>query len=187
MRASDLKRGTVVSIDGRTYMVREVTVQSPSSRSGNTLYKVQYRDVVTRQKLEHAYRGDDDLQEVSFERRPVQLLFREAESCTFMDLEDYQQYPMDNEAIAGELPYLADGLEGVHALVSKGTLLGLELPAAVELEVTECAPAMKGSSASARTKPATLATGLVVQVPEYIAQGDRVRVNTATGEFMARA
>jgi elongation factor P len=104
-----------------------------------------------------------------------------------MDLEDYQQYPMDNEAIAGELPYLVDGLEGVYALVSEGTLLGLELPATVELEVTECVPAMKGSSASARTKPATLSTGLVVQVPEYIAQGDRVRVNTATGEFMARA
>lgn len=187
MKASELKRGTVVSIEGRTYMVREVSVQSPSSRSGNTLYKVQFREVVTRQKLEQAYRGEDDLQEVSFERRPVQLLFREVDSCTFMDLEDYQQYPMDHEAIAAELPYLVDGLTGLYVLVSEGTVLGLELPATVELEIVDCAPSLKGASASARTKPATLSTGLVVQVPEYIAPGERVRVNTVTGEFMARA
>jgi elongation factor P len=187
MKASELKRGNVVSIDGGVYMVREVQVQSPSSRSGNTLYKVQYRHVVTRQKLEHTYRGDDAVPEATFERRPVQLLFREPEACTFMDLEDYQQYTLDSGAIAAELPYLVDALEGVHALVSEGVVLGLELPATVELEVIECAPGMKGASAAARSKPATLSTGLVVQVPEYISPGDRVRVNTETGEYMARA
>lgn len=187
MKASELKRGTVVSIDGGTYVVRDVQVKSPSSRSGNTLYKVLFRNVLTRQKLEASYKGDDPVQEVSFERRPVQLIYRQMDACTFMDLEDFQQYTLDAEALEGELPYLTEGLEGIHALVSEGTLLGLELPASVELEVTDCAPAMKAASASARSKPATLSTGLVVQVPEYIAPGERVRVNTATGEFMARA
>jgi elongation factor P len=187
MKAGELKRGNVVSIDGSAYMVREVTVQSPSSRSGSTLYRVVYRNVVTRQRFEQTYRGEDPMQEVTFARRPIQLLYRQPESCTFMDLTDYQQYTLDNDALEGELPYLVDGLEGVYALVSGDTLLGIELPAAVALEVTECAPAMRGASASARTKPATLSTGLVVQVPEYITPGERVRVSTETGAFVARA
>jgi elongation factor P len=187
MKASELKRGMVVAVDGAPYIVREVQVKTPSSRSGNTLYRVLFRNVVTRQKLDQTYRGDEPLPEVSFERRPVQLIYREADACTFMDLEDFQQYTLDAEALEAELPYLTEGLEGVHALVSDGALLGIELPATVELEVVDCAPAMKGASASARTKPATLSTGLVVQVPEYIAPGERLRVNTATGEFSARA
>jgi elongation factor P len=127
------------------------------------------------------------VQEVSFERRPIQLLYRQPESCTFMDLTDYQQYTLESEAIEAELPYLVDGLEGVYALVSGDAVIGIELPASVTLEVTECAPAMKAASASARTKPATLSTGLVVQVPEYITPGERVRVSTETGAFVARA
>jgi elongation factor P len=187
MKASELRRGTVVSIEGATYMVREVQVQSPSSRSGSTLYKVQFRHVVSRQKLDQTYRGDDQVQVVDFERRPVQLIFRQLEGCTFMDLQDYQQYTLDNDALEAELPFLIDGLEGLHALVSEGQLLGIELPPTVDLDIVDCAPALKGASASARTKPATLVTGLVVQVPEHIAPGDRVRVNTETAEYMARA
>ena len=187
MKASELKRGNVVSIDGGTYMVREVTVQSPSSRSGNTLYRVVYRNVLTRQRLDQTYRGEDPVQDVTFERRPIQLLYRQPDGCTFMDLADYQQYTLDNDALEGELPFLVDGLEGVYALISGDAVLGIELPASVVLQVTECAPAMKGASASARTKPATLSTGLVVQVPEYITPGERVRVSTETGAFVARA
>ncbi len=187
MRASELKKGAVVSIGGDTYVVRELQIKAPSSRSGNTLYKVQYRNVVTRQKLEQTYRGDDVVQDVEFSRRPVQLLFREAQSCTFMDLEDYQQYAIGNDAVESELPYLVDGLEGVYALIVEGSLVGIELPGAVELEIVECSPGIRGASASARTKPATLSTGLVVQVPEYISQGERIRVNTGTGGFMSRA
>ncbi len=187
MKASDLKKGAVVSISGDIFMVRGVQVQSPSSRSGNTLYKVQYRNVVTRQKLEQSYKGEDNIQTVPFQRRPVQLLFKELDSSTFMDLENYEQYTIDNDSLALELPYLVDGIEGVSALVSEDILLGVELPASVELEITDCPPAMKGTSASARTKPATLVTGLIVQVPEYIASGEKIKINTVTGEFMSRA
>ena len=187
MKASDLKKGAVASINGDIFMVKDIQVQSPSSRSGNTLYKVQYRNVVTRQKLEQSYKGEDSIQTVEFQRRAVQLLFKESDSCTFMDLESYEQYAIDNENIASELPYLVEGIEGISALVSEEILLGVELPASVELEISDCPPAMKGASASARTKPATLATGLVVQVPEYIASGEKIKINTATGEFMSRA
>lgn len=187
MRAAEFKRGHVLEINGKAYMVRDMQVQSPSSRGGNTLYKVTFREVVSRQKLDQTFKGEDQLPEIDLVKRPVSLLYTEAEATTFMDTEDYQQYTMDNSAIEAEQAYLMDGLEGILVLLIDGAPVGIELPASVEMEVSECAPAMKGGTAAARTKPATLTSGLVVQVPEYVAQGERIKVNTATGEFMSRA
>lgn len=187
MKAGELKRGMVVLLNNATLVVRDVQVQTASSRSGNTLYKVGFRNVVTKQKYDHSFKGDDAVQTVEFSRRPVQLLFRETGSCTFMDLETYDQFTLDEDVVEAELPYLVDGIEGVQALVADDVVLGIELPASVEMDVVECSPSIKGASASARTKPATLTTGLVVQVPEYIAVGERIKVNTLTGEFMSRA
>ena len=187
MKASDLKNGAVVDIDGAIYVAKEVTVKTPSSRGANTLYKVSFRNVVTKQKLDHSYRCDDTVQEVEFSRRPVQLIFRDSDSCTFMDNESYEQHSLPNDLIEEELPYLLDGMEGIQLLVSGDAVLGIELPGMVEMEIVACAPAMKGASATARSKPATLSTGLVVQVPEYLAQGERIRINTQTGKFTSRA
>lgn len=187
MRASELKRGHVVAIGGKVYMVREVQAKSPSSRGATTLYKVTFREVVSRQKLDQTFKGDDLLDEVALLRRPVQYLYSEGDATTFMDTEDYQQYTLDDGVIEAERPYLVDGLEGLMVLLVEGRPVGLDLPGTVEMEVTECAPSMKGGTAAARTKPATLTTGLVVQVPEYISTGERIKVNTATGEFVSRA
>jgi elongation factor P len=187
MKASDLKNGAVVDIDGAIYVAKEVTVKTPSSRGANTLYKVSFRNVVTKQKLDQSYRGDDTVQEVEFSRRPVQLIFRDNDSCTFMDNESFEQHSLPNDLLEEELPYLLDGMEGIQLLVSGDAVLGIELPGTVEMEIVACAPAMKGASATARSKPATLSTGLVVQVPEYLAQGERIRINTQTGKFTSRA
>lgn len=187
MKASDLKKGIVISLDGEKYLIKEVQVQSPSSRSGNTLYKVQARNVITKQKLEKSFKGEEVVQTVEFSRRPVQLLYREADSCVFMDTETYEQFSMDNSALDLELPFLTDGLEGIMGLMSEGSLLGVELPGTVVMEIVECAPSIKGASASARTKPATLPTGLVVQVPEYLSPGEMIKINTANCEFVSRA
>lgn len=186
MRASELKRGHVVAIDGKVYMAREVQAKSPTSRGANTLYKVTFREVVSRHKLEQTFKGEDTLEEVELLRRPVQFLYSEGEATTFMDTEDFQQYTLDDAAIEAERPYLVEGLDGLMVLLIEGGPVGLDLPGTVEMEVTECAPPMKGGTAAARTKPATLSTGLVVQVPEYITIGDRIRVNTASGEFVSR-
>jgi elongation factor P len=187
MKASDLKNGAVVNIDGAIYVAKEVTVKTPSSRGANTLYKVSFRNVVTKQKLDQSYRGDDTVQEVEFSRRPVQLIFRDNDSCTFMDNESYEQHSLPNDLLEEELPYLLDGMEGIQLLISGDAVLGIELPGTVEMEIVACAPAMKGASATARSKPATLSSGLVVQVPEYLAQGERIRINTQTGKFTSRA
>jgi elongation factor P len=187
MKANELRKGTVFQLDGRHIVVKQVQVQAPSSRSGNTLYKVRGQDVATRQKFEKNFKGDETLAAVDISRRAVQLLYRDSEGCTFMDTESYEQYTLPDQDIEDELPFLVEGLEGVTALVAEGVVLGIELPATVALEIEDCAPGMKAASSSARTKPATLNTGLVVQVPEYLTPGEKIKVNTETREFISRA
>lgn len=142
---------------------------------------------MTRAKFECRFKGDELVDEVDFMRRPVQLLYRDGDGCTFMDGESYEQFTVAEEMLEEELPYISDGLEGLYALVADDTILGIELPATVSLEITECSPGIKGASASARTKPATLSTGLVVQVPEYLSVGEVIKINTESGEYMSRA
>ena len=187
MKTNEIKKGMVVQIDGQNILIKHVQVQSPSSRSGSTLYKVTGRNVVSKQKFDKTYKGDENVDAVDFTRRAVQLLYRDADGCTFMDAETYEQYVMSEADIEEELPYIVDGQEGINALIADGALLGIELPATVNLEIVECSPGIKGASASARTKPATLSTGLVVQVPEYLTPGETIKVNTDTGEYMSRA
>lgn len=187
MKASELKKGQVLDIDGRNILVRDLDVQSPSSRSGSTLYKVRGVDLVSRQKYENRFKGDENINTVEFGRRGVQYLFQDSDGCTFMDRETFEQYTLDNELLTEELRYLSEDLEGISAMIADGALLGIVLPATVALEIVETAPGMKAASASSRTKPATLSTGLVVQVPEYLTTGEVIKVNTATGEYVSRA
>ena len=187
MKGSELKKGLVLDIDGRNILIKDLDVQSPSSRSGSTLYKVRGLDIVSKQKYENRFKGDESVQTVEFGRRPVQFLYRDAESCTFMDRESYEQYALNARDLQEELQYLSEDLEGLSAMIADDVILGIELPATVTLEIIETAPGMKAASASARNKPATLATGLVVQVPEYLTPGEHIKVNTGTGEYISRA
>jgi elongation factor P len=187
VKASELKKGLVLDVDGRKVIIRHLEVQSPSSRSGSTLYKVRGHDIFTRQKYEARYKGDENLQTVEFGRRPVQFLYRDADGCTFMDKDNYEQYTLAAEALEDELQYLSENLDGILAMVSDDSILGIELPATVSLEIVDTAPGMKAASSSARTKPATLSTGLIVQVPEYLAPGEIIKVNTGTAEYVSRA
>jgi elongation factor P len=187
VKASDLKKGQVLDIDGRNILVKDLDIQSPSSRSGSTLYKVRGVDIVNKQKYENRFKGDDTIQTVDFGRRAVQYLFQDADGCTFMDKESFEQYTLSREALEEELLYLSEELDGITALIADGTILGITLPATVVLEITDTAPGMKAASASSRTKPATLNTGLVVQVPEYLASGELIKVNSGSGEYISRA
>lgn len=187
MKANELKKGMVIAVDGANIVIKQVVVQSPSSRSGSTLYKARGQNVVSRAKFERSYKGDEQVETVDFARRPVQLLFRDGDGCTFMDSESYEQFVVPEEMIEDELLYISDGLEGMFAMVADDKLIGIELPATVSLEISDCSPGIKGASASARTKPATLSTGLVVQVPEYLEPGETIKVNTDSCEYISRA
>lgn len=187
MKATELKKGMVIDVDGRNIVIKALDVQSPSSRSGSTLYKVRGYDIVSKSKYENRFKGDDNITPVEFVRRPVQYLYRDGDDCTFMDRETYDQYLLNAEVIGEELLYLGDDLDGLLAMIADGVILGIELPATVVLKIDDTAPGMKAASASSRTKPATLSTGLVVQVPEYLTVGELVKVNTGTGDYISRA
>ncbi|MEJ2444072.1 MAG: elongation factor P-like protein YeiP [Exilibacterium sp.] len=185
-KASELKKGVIVEINGAPHIVKQVEAKSPSSRGAATLYKVRFTNLQTKQKFDQSYKGDDVLKEADCARVPVQYSYQDGDSYTFMNMEDYSQYEMDGEELEGLTPYLVEGLEGITALLVDGALLGIELPQSVVLEVTETAPGIKGATATGRTKPALLSTGLEVQVPEYLEPGEMVKVNTLTGKFMSR-
>jgi len=187
MKSSDLKKGMVIQIDGQIVVVKQMIVQTPSSRSGNTLFKVSGRNVINKQKFDKTFKGDEIIEQVDFTKRDVQLLYCDSDGCTFMDTENYDQYLMSRDDIEDELFYLVEGQSGINALIVDGAMLGVDLPPTVVLEITECSPGIKGASASARTKPATLTTGLVVQVPEYLTPGEKIKINTDTNEYMSRA
>lgn len=187
MKANEIKKGLVIDQDNKKILIKHVVVQSPSSRSGSTLYKVSGRDISSNQKFERRFKGDEVITPVEVSRRSVQLLFHDNESYTFMDSENYEQFMLAADTLEEEAVFLFDGLEGISALIGDNELLGIELPTTLSLEISECAPGMKAASSSARTKPATLTTGLVVQVPEYLTPGEIIKINTDTREFISRA
>jgi len=186
IKASDLKKSSVVEINGDPHVVVHLRTQSPSARGASTLYKVRFRNVRTRAKLDQTYKGDDAIKETDFDTRLVSFSFREGDRFTFMDLEDYTQFELMADELEEAIPFLVDDLEGIKALTREGKVLCLQMPDAVDLKITECAPSMRGASVTARTKAATLETGLILQVPEYMEQGERIRVDTRTGDFMQR-
>ena len=186
-KACNLQKGHVISINGQPYQVKTIEVHTPSARGANTLYKVRFSNVATGQKLDETYKGNDLLEEVDLDRRPASFLYQDQSLYTFMDAENYEQYTLSEDFLEGQTQWLTDGLEGITVLLLNGNPLCIELPAAMDLEIVDTAPALKGASATNRTKPATLANGCVVQVPEYLANGEIIRVNTETGKFMSRA
>lgn len=186
-KASDLKKGMVVEINNHYYAVQHIDVRSPTSRGANTLYKVRFSQLPGGGKYEETHTGTDMLKEVALERRSCSFLYREDDLFTFMDSEDYNQYILNSSAIDAQMPYLQDGMEGITAMMIDGEVLTIQLPSSIVLTIRECVPGMQSASATGRTKPAILENGLEIQVPEYIKEGEQVRINTDSGKFMERA
>lgn len=187
MLAKEIKPGSVVNFRDAPVLIETVTVQTPSARGAATLYKFRGRNLVTRQKTDITLKGTDVLDEADFAKRSVKLMYADATHMHLLDQVDFNQYSLDLREVAQEAPYVTEALEGMLALIYNGECVGLQLPAAVELTITCCDPAVRGNSATGRTKPATLETGLVVQVPEYLTQGQRIKVDTRSGEYLSRA
>ncbi len=185
--AKDFKRRMVVEIDGSPHMIEHIQVQTPSARGAATLYKVKARNLKTRNRVEKSYKGTDSLAESSFERRPVQFLYRDSDGFHFMDSADFNQFSLSNEDMEDQAPFMIENMPDVESLVVNDEVIGIEIPDTVELAITETAPGVRGNSATGRTKPATLSTGAIVQVPEHLDQGVVVRVDTRTGEYLGRA
>lgn len=186
-KAGDLKRGMVVEINGIPHAVKNVDVKSPSSRGASTLYKIRFTNLKTGQKLDESLKGDDFFKDADLVRAKVQFSYIDGDNYIFMNSEDYTQYNLSREDLEDQVGYLTEGLEGIVALLVDDAPMAIELPSSVQLEIVETAPALKGATASGRTKTARLTTGIEIQVPEYLEPGEVVKVNTETGKFMSRA
>jgi elongation factor P len=187
MLAKEIKPGAVVNHNDAPHMIESVTVQSPSARGSATLYKFRARNLVTKQKTDITLKGTDGLDDADFHRREVTFMYADNDAAYFLDSGDYNQYSLPREDVTNELQYITEDLQGILAMIYNGQCVGVQLPTAVDLKITECDPAVRGNSATSRTKPATLETGLIVHVPEYLKQGETIRVDTRSGEFLARA
>ncbi len=187
MLAKEMKPGAVVVDNEVPVIIESVTVQSPSARGAATLYKFKARNLLTKQKVDLTLKGTDNLPEADFRKRVVKMMYKDQEELHLMDQEDYTQFAIALSDIDEQLKYLTEELEGMYGLIYQDECVGLQLPTSVELTITQCDPAIRGNSATARTKPAELETGLSVQVPEYIKEGERIKVDTRTGEFLSRA
>lgn len=187
MLAKEIKPGTVVNYQGAPVLIESVNVQTPSARGAATLYKYRGRNLVTRQKADLTLKGTESLEMADFVRRPVKLMYTDQTHMHLLDQEDFNQFSIALEDVEDQMKYITESLEGVLALIYNDECVGVQLPSAVELSVTQCDPGVKGDSATKRTKPATLETGLVVQVPEYLTEGERIKVDTRTGAYISRA
>jgi elongation factor P len=187
MLAKEIKTGTIVNYNDAPCIIETISVQSPSARGAATFYKYRARNLVTKQKVDITLRSGESLDAADFQRRPVKYLYADGSSLVFMDNENFEQYPLPKEEIQDEVQYLTEDLEGVFVLIYNDQPVGIQVPTTVELKVIECDPGIKGNSATSRTKPATLQTGLIVQVPEYLSQGETIKVDTRTGQYLSRA
>ena len=163
-KANDLKKGMIVQVDGKPHIVRRSESKSPSSRGAATLYKIRLNCLLTRQKIDLSLKGDEFLHEA-----------------------DFTQYSLHSDELEWQTQFLVEQQEDIIALLLDGILIGIELPQSVTLVIDETPPAVSGSSATNRTKTATLSTGFEIQVPEYLSIGDSIKVNTSTGKFMSRS
>jgi elongation factor P len=187
MIAKEIKRGEVVVYNDSPCMIEGVNVQSPSARGAATLYKFRARNLVTKQKVDFTLKGTESLNSADFRKREVKYLYSDTDECFFMDNEDFNQFNLKKEDIADEIRFITEELEGIRALIYNDECVGIEIPVAVSLKVTKCDPAARGNSATSRTKPVTLETGLEIQAPEYLEEGESVKVDTRTTEFLSRA
>ena len=187
MQAKEIKNGAVVNFNGAPVIIQGINVQSPSARGAATLYKFRGRNLVTKQKVDITLKGTESLDEADFQRQAVTLMYTDATDAHFLDSGTYNQYSIALEDVAHEMQYITEQLAGVLALIYNDECVGVQIPTTVELQITQTDPAVKGNSATSRTKPATLSTGVLIQVPEYLKQGETIKVDTRENQFLGRA
>ena len=185
-KINELKKGSVVELNGMPHIVKTYDVRNPSSRGASTMYKMRFNNLKTGQKVDETFKGEDLIKEVETSKVQVMFSYIDGDDYVFMNNEDYSQYLLNGEELEEEKKFMTEGLTGITALLLDDQVLTIELPTTVELEVTETNPGSKSTGAG-RTKPAMLSTGYEIQVPEFIEPNEIVKVSTLTGKFMSRA
>lgn len=182
--AGDFRNGITFELDGNVVQVIEFQHVKPGK--GAAFVRTKYKNVITGAVVERSFNPTDKYQTAYIERKDMQYLYSDGDLYYFMDMETYEQQPIDSSKLGPAFQFVKENME-VKVLSYKGNVFGVEPPNFVELEVTETDPGFKGDTATNATKPATLETGAEIKVPLFINQGDMIRIDTRTGEYMERA
>lgn len=181
---NDFKTGLTVEVDGGIWRV--IDFQHVKPGKGAAFVRSKLRNLRTGAIQEKTFRAGEKVEKAQIDNRRMQYLYASGDQHVFMDNESYEQIELPATRIDYELKFLKENME-VFIVMYQGEVLGVDLPNTVELEVTETEPGIKGDTASGGTKPATVETGLVVQVPFFVNQGDRLIINTTDGTYVSRA
>jgi elongation factor P len=184
IQATRLRKGHLIRMDANLYRVIDLYHITPGNKRGHVQCKL--RDIRSNRLIDHKFRSEDDVERATLDEREMQFLYREGDLYHFMDTSTYEQVHLPIDILGDSALYLLpDSLISVEFYEIEP--VGIHLPQTVDLKVKDTVPGIKGATASAQVKPATLETGLVVTVPAFINTDDVVRINTETGEYLSRA
>jgi elongation factor P len=181
--AGEFRNGITFEFEGNVYQVVEFQHVKPGK--GAAFVRTKLRNVITGGVIEKTFRPTEKMPKAHIERKDMQYLYSDGGLYYFMDQETYEQIPLNESQLGDSLRFVKENMI-VKILSYKGSVFGVEPPTFVELEVTETEPGFKGDTATGANKPATLETGATITVPLFINQGDIIRVDTRTGEYMER-
>lgn len=184
MKATDLRRSHIILFQGTPCRVMDFTHRTPGNL--RAFVHVRLRNLISGNTFDHRFSASEFVDEARIESRECQVLYRDATGVHVMDVETYEQFALDDETTGDQGTWLEPGLH--FALESlDGRPIGIRLPSVTELEIVETAPVMKTATKAASTKPATLSNGVTVQVPDFLNDGERVRINPRDGVYLERA
>lgn len=181
---NDFRTGLTVELEGDVVQIIEFQHVKPGK--GSAFVRSKLRNIRTGAVIEKTFNAGEKLPKARIDRREVQYLYNDGKDYNFMDMETYDQMTMTAEQLGDSIKYLKENMN-IHVLVYQEKYIGVEMPNFVELEVVETSPGIKGDTASGGSKPATMETGAVVQVPFFINVGDKLQIDTRTGNYIKRA
>lgn len=182
--AGDFRNGVTFEMDGNVIQIVEFQHVKPGK--GAAFVRTKYRNVITGAVLERTFNPNDKFPTAFVERKDMQYLYADGELYYFMDTETFEQIPIDSHKLGDSFAFVKENME-VKVLSYKGNVFGVEPPNFVELVIAETDPGFRGDTATNATKPAKLETGAEIKVPLFIEEGDKIRIDTRTGEYMERA
>jgi elongation factor P len=181
--ASDLRKGLKLQIDGSPYVIIEFSFSKPGK--GQALYRCKMRNMITGNQLVQTYRSNHKFERAVLEERKMQFLYNQDEEFHFMDTESYEQLFITKEQLGENVSYLTDNME-LQVLFFDDKPIDVSLPIFVNLEVTVADPWAKGDTSGTDTKPVTVETGYQLNVPPFVEQGDKIQIDTRTGQYVTR-
>ncbi|NJD03564.1 MAG: elongation factor P [Ruminiclostridium sp.] len=182
--ASEFRNGATFELDNQIFQVVEFQHVKPGK--GAAFVRTKLRNIITGSTVERTFNPNDKMPKAHIERKDMQYLYNDGDLYYFMDVETYEQLPISKSTIGDAFKFVKENMT-VKILSHKGNVFGIEPPTFVELEITHTEPGFKGDTATGANKPATLETGAIVKVPLFVNQGDIIRIDTRTGEYLERA